>query len=240
MLDKEAFDRFFRQPLLWFLITVVVSCGFVVAQFSTVDHRSTSFTEFFNLTDNILAGILVSFIFFFLVVHLPEKQRRNRLRKNFSQYYLSIKEDLIWQIVFSSIEGGRHDLETTSEQIAQLMDVKAFRECFSGGRESNEGWYAFANQMSKDTPQFQEIMLLLSQLKVHVEYVLMQDVFEDLGLLSFFSWLRNHLIRLERTDSSDWEKGSLLRFLYELLAGWDPINGYREFDFIEMQAGKIL
>ena len=240
MINWEAFDRFFSRPLLWFVVVIVSLSILFVAQFVTVDQRSLTMNEVFGLFDNVLIGTLVSFIFYFLVVHLPEKQRRNRLRRNFLQHYLSIKEGLIWQIVFSSKLAGRVDLETSYVEIERLMNVKEFRKSFSGGREHDEGWYAFMNHMSNDSPQFQEIVLLLSQLRLQVEYVLLQDVFDGLQVLSFFSWLRIHLLRLERTDSSDWDKKQLVGFLYELLAGWDPITGYREFDIIEHETEKII
>ena len=240
MINQEAFDRFSRRPLMWFLTTVVILCAFLVAQFTTVDHRSASQTEFFGVIDNLLIGILVSFVFYFLVVHLPEKQRRNRLRRNFLKFYLSLKEGLIWEIIFSSQSAGRRDLNATQEQVDLLMDVKAFRNCFSGGRESHEGWYAFMNHMTQDSPQFRDIVLLLSQLRMQVEYILLQDVFESLELMNFFSWLRDHLLRLERTDAADWEKSPLIGFLYQLLSGWDPVSGYRDFDYIESEASKII
>ena len=146
MFDQEAVDRFLRKPLFWFVITVVILAVVIVVQFVTIDHRTASLTEIINVIENLLVGILVSFVFYFLVVRLPEKQRRNRLRRNFLQTYLSIKEGLIWQIVFASRQGGRLDLETTTDQIAELMNVTFFKKCFSGGKQSDEGWYAFIVQ----------------------------------------------------------------------------------------------
>ncbi len=240
MLNKEAFDRFFSHVLFWFMINLVLLCALVVVEFVTLEQRTVLQGEVIGLISNILVGTLVSFAFYFLVVHLPEKQRRNRLRRNFLNTYLSIKEGLIWQIVFASKLAGRHDLDTSSSQIEKLMNVTEFRTCFSGGREADEGWYAFANHMSDDSVQFREIVLLLSQLKLQTEYVLLQDVFDQQKLLDFFSWLRIHLLRLEKTEANDYEKGPLLGFLYQLLSGWDPITGYRDFDYIEREANKIL
>jgi len=182
---------------------------------------------------------LVSFVFYYLVVHLPEKQRCSRMRESTLQYYLSIKEALIWQIVFASRKAGRDDLDTRQSQIDELMDVKAFKTKFSGGKQGNEGWYAFLNHMSQDSPEFREIMLNFTQLRVQIEYLLTQDVFQDNELLEFFVRLRRHLLRLERTEADDWEKKSLASFLYEIFAGWDMITGYRDFDIIQDRIRKI-
>ena len=124
MVDKDAFDRFFSQPLLWFVVSVVLLGVLVDVQFVTVDHRSLAQSELFALLDNLLIGILVSFVFYFLIVHVPEQQRRKRLRESFLRYYLSIKEALIWQIVFASRAAGRLDLDTRQEQIDKLMNSK--------------------------------------------------------------------------------------------------------------------
>ncbi len=73
-----------------------------------------------------------------------------------------------------------------------------------------------------------------------VDYVLNQDIFDDHDLLSFFSHLRMRLLRIEHTDAAEYEKRAMENFLYELLSGWDFIDGYRDYDYIERKALKIV
>jgi hypothetical protein len=233
-------DKLLGSITLWFVLAVVLFAVAVTVKLVGVDATRQIQEQVNALTIDLLLSIIVSFVFYYLVVHLPEKRRRNRIRNNFLNTYLAIKEGLLWQIVFGSIHAGRHDLNTSSEQVELLKDVKSFRATFSGGKEAHEGWYAFSNHMTNDTPEFREILLLLSQLRMHVEYVLFQDVFEDQELLDFFTRLRRHLLRLERTDASDYEKRPLISFLYELLSGWNFIEGYRDFDLIEKEASKVV
>ena len=52
------------------------------------------------------------------------------------------------------------------------MDVENFKAAFAQGSEANEGFYAFENQMSDETPEFREIVLNLQMLSKQIEFVL--------------------------------------------------------------------
>ena len=236
---QPRIEKLLGSVTLWFVIAIVLFAVAVTVRLVSLETVRQIHEHVNGIAIDLLLSVIVSFAFYYLVVHLPEKRRRNRIRINFLNTYLSIKEGLLRQIVFGSIHAGRHDLNTSFEQVELLKDVKSFRATFSGGREAHEGWYAFSNHMTNDTPEFREILLLLSQLRMQIEYVLFQDVFEDQELLDFFTRLRRHLLRLERTDATDYEKRPLISFLYELLSGWNFVEGYRDFDLIEKEASKV-
>lgn len=54
--------------------------------------------------------------------------------------------------IFTSQKGGRRDLHADNEAIDLLITVEGIKAAFEGGREADEGFYAFANQMSDAPP----------------------------------------------------------------------------------------
>src|SRR3546814_6512197 len=50
------------------------------------------------------------------------------------------------------------DLSADTETIAATLQPSEFRRLFEKGREGHEGFYAFQNQMSERTPEFDEII----------------------------------------------------------------------------------
>jgi hypothetical protein len=70
------------------------------------------------------------------------------------------------------MKGGRSDLVGDPDFIEELMSTEKFKAVFSEGRQADEGFYAFENQMSYDTPEFREIVLGLSLLAKQIEFVL--------------------------------------------------------------------
>ena len=59
------------------------------------------------------------------------------------------------------------------------MEVDEFRAKFAHGREADEGFYAFENQMSGETHEFREIILSFRVLSKQIEYVLHNYGIED-------------------------------------------------------------
>ena len=213
MIDWEKFDRFFSRPLVWFVVTLFIFSVVVAAQFITVDHRTISITEFFGLADNILIGVLVSFVFYFLIVHLPELKKRTSIKTQLRNDYQYLKKSIVQQIVFGSVFGGRGDIDTSTETIERLLNLSEFRKTFEGGGAANEGYYAFANHMNSDSMQFQEVILRLEQMRKQIEFLLNNYTSMNDKVFSSFKLLEMRLMRLEKTvpgyDSSE----QLLDFL---------------------------
>ena len=100
--------------------------------------------------------------------------------------YHDIKKDILWQIVFASIKGGRRDLTTNPDVVDKLMKPDAFKAAFAHGREADEGFYAFENQMSEETDEFREMILSLRVLARQTEFILHNYTIDDQNVFDFF------------------------------------------------------
>jgi hypothetical protein len=105
------------------------------------------------IATNLHAGGLVSFLLFYTAVYLPEARKKSIIKANLQKMYKNIKMDILWAIVHASIKGGRSDLTPSLEFVESLRSPAAFKKAFETGREADEGFYAFANQMSDETPE---------------------------------------------------------------------------------------
>jgi hypothetical protein len=188
---------------------------------------------------NLLTGGMISFFFYYLVVYRPDQHKRKIIKSNLSQMYRGIKKDILWQIVFASIKGGRHDLSTDLDAVERLMVPHVFKTAFGGGREADEGFYAFENQMSDDTPEFREIVMSLQLLSKQIDFVLHNYNIEDHKLFGFFKDLELLLLKLQHSKPGYDESKGLCRFIWEIYAGWNWVEGDRVYDIVEKMIADI-
>ena len=224
----------------WFAVNVILLAVVLGVHFSClVQPRPTWWADAFAVTSSVFAGGLVSFFFYWLVVHVPDRRKRLIIKGNLRQVYQNIKKDILYQVIFASQKGGRRDLQADAETIDKLMTVEGFKEAFQGGRKADEGYYAFKNQMSDDTPEFREILLNLEMLAKQIDFVLHNYAMDDEQLFGFFKRFELMLLSLRRSSPGYDESKPLCRFIYEMFSGWNFIEGDRGYDIIEKMIADI-
>lgn len=182
--------------------------------------------DVFDILFNLVSGGVISFLFYFLVVYVPERRRARILKGNAIAVYRRLREDLVTAVVMASVKGGRGDLSTSLDDIERLTDVEEFKAKFSGGRLENEGYYAFENQMSSRTYEFdriiQDFKILASELNFFLHNY--STAYAD----HFMSLKRLEITLFSLIDSQPGydESKPLCSFLYRFLAGFDLLKGY--------------
>jgi len=234
----EGLKRMLSSVMVWFALNVLVFVGLLTFHFLPIS-KPHWWADAFAVAANIIAGGLVSFFFYWLVVYVPEQRKRRVIKDSLLRMYRDIKQDILYQVVFASIKGGRDDLSADTETIARLMTPNGFKEAFQGGREANEGFYAFENQMDEDAPEFRSIMLNLEMLAKQIEFVLHNYTIDRNELFNFFKRLELLLLSLRRSSPGYDESKPLCRFVYELFAGWSIVEGYRGYDIIEKMINDV-
>ncbi|MEX0924110.1 MAG: hypothetical protein WDZ84_15190 [Rhodovibrionaceae bacterium] len=222
----------------WLALNIILLGGLLGIDLSTLS-KPNWWEDSASVATNLLTGGLVSFFFYWLVVYLPDKRKRRTIKDNLLKMYLRIKNDILLQVVFASINGGRSDLRADQDTIEELMTIKGFREAFSGGGEAHEGFYAFENQMSSDSPEFRKIILHLERLAKQIEFVLYNYTINDERIFGYFKRLELALLSLRRSNPGYVESDPLCEFIYEIFSGFNLIEGYRDFDVIEKMIADI-
>ena len=119
------------------------------------------------------------------------------------------------------------------------MEVDEFKAKFAHGREADEGFYAFENQMSGETHEFREIILSFRVLSKQIEYILHNYAIEDQKVFDFFKRLEAFLLRMQHLQPGYDESKALTGFIWEIFAGFNFIEGYRGYDVIEKMIDDI-
>lgn len=227
--------------LFWFAVNVLALGLLLIIHFGFVAYTKAPWwwADTFAIAVSLLTGGLISFLFYFLVVFIPERRKKSIIKGNLQKFYRNIKRDILWQVVFASIKGGRTDLTTSMQDVDALMDIEHFQAAFEHGREANEGFYAFENQMSEDTHEFRAIILSLRVLSKQIEFVLHNYAINDQEAFDFFKRLEAFLMRLQSTGPGYDESKALCQFIWEIFTGFNMIEGYRGYDPIEKMVEGI-
>jgi len=234
MLKKQ-----FKSVLFWFLLALISYTCLTVHHYT--EHENFDWKGFYQISSLFLRGFLLSSVFYFLVVYLPSKRKRSILKNNFKELYKNIKHDLIREILWCSQKGGRTDINATEELVDKLHNVREFRELFSHGKESNEGWYAFCNHIQGDPNDFLSLVQKLKLLAKQLDFILHNYEIKKQEQFDFFKRLEIIIIKLDYIDKNapGDEVKMFSRFLWEMFAGWNFAEGYKDYDPIEKMIDEI-
>jgi hypothetical protein len=100
-----ALHLFARVPF-WFAVNMIALLALLRIHFSTAVNGVNWWPDAFAVATNLLAGGIVSFLFFYLVVHYPEQRKKAIIKRNLLGMYHRIKRDMLWNVVFASLKGG--------------------------------------------------------------------------------------------------------------------------------------
>ena len=182
--------------------------------------------DVFDVLFNLVSGGVISFLFYFLVVYVPERRRARILKDNAIAVYRRLRQNLVTAVVMASVKGGRKDLSTMWDDITRLTDVEEFRAQFSSGRHENEGYYAFENQMSGRTYEFEIIIQDFKILASELNFFLHNYTGAEADHFMSLKRLEITLTSLIDSQPGYDESKPLCGFLYRFLAGFDPLKGY--------------
>jgi hypothetical protein len=177
-------------------------------------------------------GSVVSLFFYWLVVRVPEHQRRNRIKRSFGARYLQFKEDCI--AVMLGVADSGYDAELPS----RLVDQKQFREYFMAPVSSSQcRWDAFLNQL--DQPNLRELTKVLEIFRAEVTYVLGSVDISDEEPFEFLKRLSATILCMQDTTLGYDDTKLFARNLWEVFAGWSFVTGALRKDIIKEMIDAI-
>ena len=135
---------------------MVLGLIFIVCSFLMVKSSSDRNQIIFDSA----VGINVSLIIYVLVVWLPERNKRERVRRNLQLQYDAFKEECIG--IFLSALGGEYGLD----EINRLKDRDEFRRYFKESFSPDQTrWVAVANRLDE-----QHVKLLAIEFEIRSEH----------------------------------------------------------------------
>jgi hypothetical protein len=220
-----------RWPEVLAIAVLVVAFGNSLALPLIVPDLSTArYAAAFNAALSIATGGLVSFSFYYIVNERLERRRRRLIQASLEKTYLEAKRRIAYAIIHASRRGGRLDLSPSSGTIDDALTVSGFRRLFDGGREGDEGFYAFENEMSYPNPEFEEIIFNLRTVARASERLIDNNAVDDEKTYDFIVRLSALIERIERNGAGYDESKLLCGFILQMFRGWDSIEGDLGYD----------
>lgn len=198
------------------------------------------------MISSLSSGYLVSWIFYIVVVYIPEKRRRNLIKKNLKESFYIFKEEVINQFLFALY--GCLDASTIKDH--NLLDIHSFNKFFdykvkkncpksederlSDGEwlsDHSSRWYALLNKIKPE--HFKEIKkeieifnktLISSAQSVNVTNSFIFSVIINLSRELY------RLKHLEPENNHYDDEKSFMRSISEMFSGWDFIEGQKSYD----------
>lgn len=174
---------------------------------------------------DVSVGVLVSLFVYVLVVRIPERKKRHRLKANLRRQYSNLKEECIVNFLFACNGSASLDL------VDQLKDRENFKRYFKEKvTPDQERWDAVLNGM--DDQMIAAIVQELSIFRREVEFTLTAIDVDDPEV---FAFLRRLTRALHRTG--DWSSGydeikPMSQLMWSMHTGWDGVLGYTGKDAI--------
>jgi len=182
--------------------------------------RSLHATALNKILYDIAAASLVSLIFYYLVVRVPDFLKRSRIKKVFTAQYKSFRSDCI--AIFLSLADGSYD----SQFPEKLLQQAEFRNYFT-----RERWDAVANKI--EGINLGELINRMEIFRDDILFVLNNTDIGDDEAFEFFQRL-SAIIYSTKNVNPDYDGIKVLcRFLWEVFSGWSFVEGYSRSDIIE-------
>jgi hypothetical protein len=184
-------------------------------------------------------GGLTSLFFYGLLVRLPEFERRNRIKRSFRDQYRAFKWDCISTIL--GVVDGTHATKTVEE----LLDQKKFRAYFKQEVSyRHDKWMVFINELREHN--LSDLLVAMEIFRGEVLYVLNNTDVANEQTLAFLKRISAAIFALQQQTSleqrttRDYDAVKQLGgFFWELLAGWNFVEGYQDEDFVEKMIRSI-
>jgi hypothetical protein len=195
---------------------------------STIAHAKAWYKVLYDLG----IGALVSLMFYYLVVRLPEYQRRQRLKRSLELHYRTFRLHCI-EIMLSVA-----DREFGKVEPEALLDPEAFREYFKKKvKPDTERWHDFLNNL--DDFNLDQLQSLMEQLRDELIFVLNNTDIPNARPFEFLKRLSAAIHSMRSVTIGYDEIKPFSRFSWDIFAGWDWLKGYRKGDIIQEMIDEI-
>jgi hypothetical protein len=162
---------------------------------------------------DIAVGIMVSLFIYFLVAWLPERDKRNRVRRSLQRQYDSFKEGCIH--IFLNAMGQGYDPALVDGLKEREQFKRFFSEPFAPGQTR---WHAVANGLHSEN--INRLIVEFEILIAEVRFTLIAVDVENQEVFDFLKDLATILYRARNCSPEYDGVKSLLGLMWTVYAGW--------------------
>ncbi|EGQ8277481.1 hypothetical protein GT901_23970 [Vibrio parahaemolyticus] len=191
------------------------------------------FSQGNSILFNLTSGLLISIWFYFLVVFVPDFQKKQRVKKHFIMQYYEFRKQVIAHILETCQES--YD----SELLMELINPNEFKTYFDEKIEpSKTRWHVFIN--NADSTVIQSILSEFIAFKEATLYLLSKMDIENENVHSFLHNFNTITTVLVNTSVDDYDSMKVFSsYLRDVFAGFNFSTGVRKYDYFEKMFEKI-
>ena len=198
-----------------------------------IGFATTPNKDYQLLVNALSINFVISSVFYFLVVYIPEIQRRNRVFRSIDKSYREFKLSCIHTFLILS-----NSQEYTHREM--LLEQDVFRRYFSNTNTQNQDrWSAVMSGIEDNGYYLREVLYELRMLNEEIRYVRNNIDIHDEEVFDFLNRLSQIISRMDATGPDYEDIKSFSRFLWELFSGWSFVEGYRKSDLIKDMIDRI-
>ena len=175
---------------------------------------------------DLAVAALITVVFYYLVVRLPDYQRRRRLKRSLETHYKAFRQDCI-EIMLLAANGG-----CLAEEPEALLEQDKFRAYFNEEvAPGRKRFHNFLNNLDED-----HLLQLLTNMEIFREELVFvlnnTDIPKD-EPFEFLKGLSAAIYSLKDVTLGYDETKPLERFLWDVFAWYNLITGYRKRDIVK-------
>jgi hypothetical protein len=193
---------------------------------------STFAKAWYKLLYDLGIGALVSLAFYYLVVRLPDYQRRQRLKRSLETHYKAFRENCIGTML--RVADGSSNSKTTEA----LMEPDQFRQYFKQQvGPCTDRWHEFVNKLNASSVR--ELQTHLEIFRDELIFILNNTDIPKDGAFEYLKRLSAAMYSMKTVTPDYDEIGPLAGFLWDVFVAWDSVKGYRKEDVIKKMIDEI-
>jgi hypothetical protein len=181
---------------------------------------------------DLAVGALVSLFFYWLVVRLPDYQRRQRLKRGLEKQYRSFRLDCI-KIMMMAADGSY--LAGVPETLLEQDKFRAYFKVYV--TQDKERWHEFQNNINEY--QLRELLTRMEIFRDELTFVLNNTDIPKDEPFEFLTRLSAVIYSMKDVSVGYDELKPLTGFLWNVFAGWDWSTGYRKEDIVKKMINQI-
>ncbi|MCQ6261285.1 hypothetical protein MLD55_05010 [Alcanivorax sp. MM125-6] len=214
-------DRRFQIGIL------VAAIGALVVGILTVPQR-----DYMSIIHSVCVGFVLSAIFYFLVVFLPESRRKKMICSAFAVQYNQFRSNCIGTFLILSNS-------QEYQQRENLLDKSEFQRYFKNNNASGKNrWDEVENGIQGNEFYLREIVYELRMFNEEIKSIRNAVYLGDYEVFNFLNRFSQAIHRYELTQPEYDDIKSFCGFLWSVFTGWNFVDGYGNRDYIEKMLAK--
>jgi hypothetical protein len=213
-----------RRHLVFIVLASFVCIYIASATVANGNYKSIAY--------DLSVGFILSAIFYWIVVYLPEANRKKIIHTGLKEQYDSFRRSCISNFLILSNSQSYPNKDA-------LLDQEEFRRYFKNNNDQGENrWDAVANGLQANDYYLREIVYELRMLNEEIRFVRSTLNIKDIEVYEFLGRLSRAIVRMESTTQDYDDIKSFCRFLWEIFTGWNWMSGYSKTNVIQEMLGR--